>query len=88
MEMPRASAAGRVVSLIAASDDADQVEVADVEPQLAGDDATHVEQNRDELLLRARVAINDVDPSLHQVGVVDAAFQDPRPALDRVERVS
>ena len=59
--MPLASASGRTVS-IADSMKAAGVNRPDVETHLAGGDAAHVEQILDELGLRARVALDRLEP--------------------------
>ena len=45
-------------------DDRGRIDRLDVEPQLAGDDAAHVEQVLDELGLDARVPLDDLEPLL------------------------
>ena len=43
------------------ADDGDQVDGAQLEAQLAGDDARNIEDVFDDLALRGRVAVNDID---------------------------
>ena len=68
------------------ADDGGQIDALDVEPDLAGDDAAHVEQIFDDLRLSAGVALDDLDPfgGFRRRELI--AAEDLRPAEDGVER--
>ena len=63
-----------------------QIDVADLEPQLAGDRLRDVEQVVDQTRLRARVAIDGLDRGLTAPIVELAGGEHVRPALDRGQR--
>ncbi len=68
------------------ADGIDEVHLAHVEPQLPTDDLRHLQDVAHQLLLAARIALDDLDGALPRRLVERALPQHARPAHDGVER--
>jgi hypothetical protein len=66
-------------------DDRREVDPLHVEPDLAADDAAHVEQVFDDLRLRASVALNGLKALAQVLGLVRPDREQLRPSEDRVQ---